>query len=69
MCSLFFHPLRCPIDLAFSACRALTAGNKAIEDIYNNMVVAMIRKVNESTLKIPNRRDNGEDGKTENTQR
>ena len=27
----------------------------------------MMRKVNESTLKILNRRDNGENGKTENT--
>ena len=49
--------------------RALTARNEAVEDIQNNMAVAMMRKENESTLKILNRRDNGKDGKTENTQR
>ena len=41
----------------------------AVEDIYNNMAAVETTKVNESKLKMFNRQDNGEDGKTKNTQK
>ena len=41
--------------------------NEAVENIENNMAMAMMRKVNESILKMLNRQDNGEDGQTKKT--
>ena len=40
-----------------------------VENIENNMAVAMMRKENESTVNMLNLQDNGEDGKTKSTRR
>ena len=48
---------------------AHTDRNKAVLLKTRNGVMRMMRKANASTLKMENRRDNGEDGKTENPQR
>ena len=49
--------------------RSHSGANEAVENIENNMAMAITRKVNESKLKMLNRQDNGEDGKTKNTPR
>ena len=46
---------------------ALTDRNEAVENIENNMAMAMTREANGGKLKMLNRQDNGEDCKTKST--
>ena len=93
MCFVFFHPLRYPLDFAFSisshvlimaawprnlfsATATATAQHRLISvcvSSFNGESAEQQRseraKEEERILKMQNRGDNGEDGKTQNTQR